>query len=91
VGGPQGKNIWILNRRTLEVLGTTDAGAPKGIHHHMIGTDSKGNLYEVLVNGNNNPTGQAGDSHPLVYKYAFTGYSPKTPCAPCEPVRNDLQ
>jgi hypothetical protein len=91
VGGPQGKDIWVLNRRTLEVLGTTDAGAPKGLHHHMIGSDSKGNLYEVIVNGDNNPAGQLKDPHPLAYKYAFKGYSPKTSCPACDPVRSDLQ
>jgi DNA-binding beta-propeller fold protein YncE len=91
VGGAQGKDIWILNRRTLEVLGVTDAGSPKGTHHHMIGSDSKGNLYEVIVNGDNNPVGQTGESHPLIFKYAFKGYSLKTSCPPCESVRTDLQ
>ncbi len=87
VSGAPTKGFWILNRKTLEVLGTTEAGAPKGgFYHHMIGTDSKGNIYTVRVSGANNK----GDvSHAPVYKYTFKGYSPKTSCAPCEPIRTE--
>lgn len=81
--------IWILNRRTLEVLGSVSrayAGATPG---HLIAADGKGNLYAATVHIEMN--GENGKPHGPIFKYAFTGFSPKVPCPSCETVRTDLK
>jgi DNA-binding beta-propeller fold protein YncE len=57
-------DIWILNRKTLEVLGTL-----QGSQAHHIRTDLKGNVYAFA---GNNPI---GDSHGIM-KYEFKGLTP---------------
>jgi DNA-binding beta-propeller fold protein YncE len=77
---------YILNRRTLEVLGSFDIGAaqahPPG---HQIATDHKGNIYEVQVEltGADGNSGGSG-----AYKFVLKGYSPVTPCPPCQSSRS---
>ena len=74
---------YIVNRKTLEILGEFVTGVaqehPPG---HKISTDSQGNIYEVQaeVTGADAKSGGTG-----AYKYAFKGYSPKTPC--CQSTR----
>jgi len=77
---------YILNRKTLEVLGSFDIGTsqahPPG---HQIATDHKGNIYEVQADltGADGKSGGAG-----AYKFLFKGYSPRNTCPPCESTRN---
>jgi DNA-binding beta-propeller fold protein YncE len=70
--------IWILNRRTLEVLGSFDMHStlefPPG---HLIAADHKGNIYAA-----HNASGNLGAP-----KFVFKGYSPRTPCPPCQSTR----
>src|SRR3984893_4048735 len=77
---------YILNRKTLEVLGSFDIGAaqthPPG---HQIAADHKGNIYEVQAeltgaDGNSGGTG--------AYKFVFKGYSPVTLCPPCQSTKS---
>lgn len=70
--------IYILNRKTLEVLGSFVTGAeqdhPPG---HQIAADHKGNVYAVQAE----QTGADGKSGgPGAYKFTLKGYSPPTPC-----------
>jgi hypothetical protein len=84
VGGTP--DAWILNRRTLEILGTVQT-IPKGPVGktgtsnigHLLGTDSNGNLYTAAE------LSDAFGKTQGAYKYALTGYSPTTPC--CQPPR----
>jgi NHL repeat len=76
---------YILNRKTLEVLGSFDIGAsqahPPG---HQIASDHKGNIYEVQAD----LTGADGKSAGAgAYKFVFKGYSLRNPCPPCESTR----
>jgi hypothetical protein len=77
---------YILNRKTLEVLGSFDIGTsqahPPG---HQIATDHKGNIYEVQADltGADGKSGGAG-----AYKLLFKRYSPRNTCPPCESTRN---
>ena len=70
--------IYILNRKTLEVLGTihTGIGTPGHPPGHSVGTDHHGNLYVTQAD----PTGLDGTSKTTfgVYRWKFTGYSPAT-------------
>lgn len=66
--------VYILNRKTLEVLGTFTFGEPGQAHPpgHQIGTDSAGNVYVaqadvVAADGTSEGTG--------AYKYVLKGYS----------------
>jgi hypothetical protein len=84
VGGTP--DAWILNRRTLEILGTVQT-VPKGPVGktgtsnigHLLGTDSNGNLYTAAE------LSDAFGRTQGAYKYTLTGYSPATPC--CQPPR----
>lgn len=66
--------IYILNRKTLEVLGQFDTGVaqthPPG---HQITTDQKGNIYALQAEqtGADGRSGGAG-----VQRFLFTGFSP---------------
>ena len=78
--------VYVLNRRTLEILGSFDAGVaqahPPG---HQLAADHKGNLFLVqteLVG----PDGKSGGTG--AYKFLFKGYSPVTACPPCRSTRN---
>jgi len=70
--------IYILNRKTLEVLGSFVTGAeqehPPG---HQIAADHKGNLYAVQAEqtGADGKSGETG-----AYKFLLKGYSPTTVC-----------
>jgi hypothetical protein len=70
--------VYILNRRTLEVLGSFVTGAsqehPPG---HQIAADHKGNVYVVQaeLTGADGASGGTG-----AYKFVFKGYSPATKC-----------
>ena len=81
--------MWILNRRTLEILGEfkTSNRAKGESPGHLIGTDNKGNIYaaRALLDG------QEGDPHVGAYKYTFTGFSPMHACPPCDTARTDLK
>jgi hypothetical protein len=80
---------YILNRKTLEVLGSFDIGAaqthPPG---HQIAADLEGNIYEVQADLSG-PDGKSGGAG--AYKFVFKGYSPKTPCPPCQSTRSGLE
>jgi len=70
--------VYILNRKTLEVLGSFVSGAsqehPPG---HQIAADHKGNIYVVQaeLTGADGASGGTG-----AYKFVFKGYSPVTKC-----------
>lgn len=71
--------VYVLNRKTLEVLGSFKFGEPGQAHPpgHQIGTDTAGNIYVaqadvVAADGKSEGTG--------AYKYAFKGHSPRTSC-----------
>lgn len=76
VGGTP--SVFILNRKTLEVLGSFTVGSaqdhPPG---HQIAADHKGNLYVVQaeLTGADGSSGGTG-----AYKFAFKGYSPAIKC-----------
>lgn len=78
--------VYILNRRTLEILGSFDVGStqahPPG---HQIAADHKGNLYLVQVELVG-PDGKSGGTG--AYKFLFKGYSPVNSCPPCQSTRN---
>ncbi len=71
--------VYILNRRTLEVLGTFDVGEGSQDHPpgHQIAADHKGNVYVVQaeLTGADGKSGGTG-----AYKWVFKGYSPTTKC-----------
>jgi DNA-binding beta-propeller fold protein YncE len=69
---------YIVNRRTLELLGSFVTGQPQ-VHSvgHMIGSDKFGNIYEAQADIPGSGIG--------AYKFAFKGYSPRTHC--CQPTR----
>ena len=74
-------DIFILNRRTLEVLGSFKIGTPQGDPPgHLIAADHKGNIYAVQaeLSGADGHSGGAG-----AYKFTFKGYSPRVSCPPC--------
>lgn len=69
--------VYILNRRTLEILGELVIGAaqtnPPG---HQIASDRLGNLYAPQA-AQTGPDGKGGGA--TVQKFAFTGFSPRRP------------
>jgi DNA-binding beta-propeller fold protein YncE len=69
--------VYILNRKTLEVLGSFVVGSaqqhPPG---HQIAADHKGNIYLVQAE----LTGADGSGGTGAYKFVFKGYSPVTKC-----------
>lgn len=71
--------VYILNRKTLEVLGTFRTGTPEQAHPpgHQIGSDTNGNVYVVQaeLTGAEGRDGQTGGAGAL--KFAFKGYSPR--------------
>jgi len=74
-------DIYILNRKTLEVLGSFNIGSLQGDPPgHLITVDHKGNVYAVQaeLSGADGHSGGAG-----AYKFTFKGYSPKVLCPPC--------
>lgn len=74
--------VYILNRKTLEILGSFRTGEGDQAHPpgHQIGSDSKGNVYVVQaeLTGAEGHDGQTGGTG--AYKFVFTGYSPATTC-----------
>jgi hypothetical protein len=69
--------VYILNRRTLELLGTfkisdNEQGRQPG---HQLGADNKGNVYVAAEF-----TGAAGHGGPGALKFTLKGYSPVTRC-----------
>jgi hypothetical protein len=81
--------VYILNRRTLEILGAFNVGEGAQDHPpgHQIGSDNKGNIYVVQaeLKGADGKSGGTG-----AYKWALKGYSAATQC--CSPStwhRND--
>src|ERR1700675_4551228 len=82
-------DIYILNRRTLEVLGSFNIGSPQGDPPgHLINVDHEGNVYEVQaeLSGADGHSGGAG-----AYKLAFKGFSTKVSCPPCESTKRTEQ
>jgi DNA-binding beta-propeller fold protein YncE len=74
-------DVYVLNRRTLEVLGSFNIGTPQGDPPgHLINVDREGNVYAVQaeLSGADGHSGGAG-----AYKFTFKGYAPKVPCPPC--------
>ena len=71
--------VYILNRRTLEVLGAFNTGEGSQEHPpgHQIGADHKGNVYVVQaeLTGADGKSGGTG-----AYKWVFKGYSPAIKC-----------
>ena len=87
VGGTP--EAWILNRRTLEVLGTIET-IPKGAAQgatgssnigHFVGVDTAGNFYSAAELS----TALGGKTNGA-FKYTLKGYSPAIPC--CNAPRN---
>lgn len=76
--------FYILNRRTLEVLGSLDFRAAHAISGaHKISTDHKGNIYAAQPgDGPWGTTGKSGGAG--ANKYLFTGYSARISCPPCQ-------
>ncbi|MGA2364454.1 MAG: hypothetical protein ABSG12_03030 [Steroidobacteraceae bacterium] len=76
--------VYILNRKTLEVLGSFDVGEGAQDHPpgHQIAADHKGNIYVVQaeLTGADGKSGGTG-----AYKWVFKGFSPATKC--CEGMR----
>jgi len=69
--------VRILNRKTLELLGTTDIiGLGRRSGHHMA-VDRTGNLF-VTYGESSDPDGRPFGIG--IQKYAFKGYSPSTKC-----------
>ena len=70
--------VYILNRKTLEVLGSFRTGEGDQAHPpgHQIGSDNKGNVYVVQaeLTGAEGHDGQTGGTG--AYKFVFKGYSP---------------
>jgi len=74
-------DVYVLNRRTLEVLGSFNIGSPQGDPPgHLINVDHEGNVYAVQaeLSGADGHSGGAG-----AYKFTFKGYAPKVSCPPC--------
>jgi DNA-binding beta-propeller fold protein YncE len=79
--------VYVLNRRTLEVLGSWTTGSPQGdTPGHLIGSDTSGNVYIVQAE----LTGANGKGGTGAFKWALKGYSPRVKCPPCEPTRPSL-
>lgn len=77
-------DIYILNRRTLEVLGSFAIGSPQGDPPgHLINADHKGNIYAVQAELSG-PQGHGGAG---AQKFTFKGFSPRVSCPPCESTR----
>ena len=74
--------VYILNRRTLEILGAFTIGDGDQAHPpgHQIGSDNKGNVYVVQaeLTGADGHDGRAGGTG--AQKFTFKGYSPTTRC-----------
>lgn len=71
--------VYIVNRKTLEILGTFQFGEPGQLHPpgHQNGSDSAGNIYVAqadVVSPDGKGEGKGA------YKYTLTGYSPMTEC-----------
>jgi hypothetical protein len=67
--------IYILNRRTLEILGEFVIGAPQANPPgHQIAADQRGNLYAPQA-AQTGADGKGGGS--TVQKFAFKGFSPR--------------
>ena len=79
--------IYILNRKTLEVLGSFSTGEGSQDHPpgHQIAADHRGNVYAVQaeLTGADGKSGGAG-----AYKFVFKGYSPVTKCCQGAAVRS---
>jgi hypothetical protein len=78
-------DIYVLNRRTLEVLGSFNIGSPQGDPPgHLINSDHKGNVYAVQaeLSGADGKSGGAG-----AFKFTFKGYTARVACPPCESTR----
>jgi hypothetical protein len=75
---------YIVNRRTLEILGSFVTGEPQ-VHSvgHMIGSDKFGNIYEAQADLPKSGIG--------AYKFAFKGYSPRTPCCRSTRIPDSLE
>ena len=77
--------VYVLNRKTLEILGSFDVGSaqahPPG---HQLAADHGGNLYLVQteLTGADGRSGGTG-----AYKFLFKGYTPATTCPPCQSTR----
>src|SRR5260370_29946756 len=81
--------IYILNRKTLEVLGSFTTGSPQADPPgHLIAADHKGNVYAVQAElaGADGESGGGG-----AYKFLFKGYSPATTCPPCQSTKSASQ
>ncbi len=80
--------IYILNRKTMETLGTifTGVGTPGHPPGHGVSVDHHGNLYLVQAD-TTGLDGQSKDGAFGAYRWKFTGYSPATPCCQGEGVR----
>ena len=78
--------VYILNRKTLEVLGSFNIGSPQtDPPGHQIVADHKGNVYAVQAElaGADGKSGGAG-----AYKFVFKGYARAAKCPPCESTRS---
>jgi DNA-binding beta-propeller fold protein YncE len=80
--------VYILNRKTLEVLVSFDVGSaqahPPG---HQLAADHNGNLYLVQteLTGADGKSGGTG-----AYRFVFKGYTPTVTCPPCQSTRVDV-
>jgi len=71
--------VFILNRQTLELLGTFDARTDAGlVTNHQLNVDRQGNVYVAGA--------ESG-----VHKFVLQGYSPKTSCPPCQTTKGGIE
>jgi hypothetical protein len=68
--------VYILNRKTLEILGSFAVGTPGQADSpgHQLGTDSNGNVYVVQAELTG-PDGKSGGTP--AFKWTLKGYSPR--------------
>jgi DNA-binding beta-propeller fold protein YncE len=68
-------DIYILNRRTLEILGSFETGEVQAHPpNHQIAVDGQGNLYTAQTGGGLGPDGSG--ARPGIQKWLFKGISP---------------
>jgi NHL repeat len=73
----------ILNRKTLEVLGSIPNPGNPYHANHSLAVDREGNIY--MGNFQNEPIGKVGGQG--AYKLNFKGYASRVACPPCEPTQ----
>jgi DNA-binding beta-propeller fold protein YncE len=88
-------DVYILNRKTLEILGSFATGTVEAHPpNHEIAADGKGNIYtpQAGLAGTGSETGPiqkwVSSGTAEIQKWVLKGYSPVTPCPPCQSSRS---